>query len=156
MAEEKSTWLNGPSIPNDYAGGMAPRWPGEFLGLPKNGAGSLASIMRRVGGIAFDWFICLFLATIIERLWHFAGVSTTTLLLFFVLGVVSVSLFARTPGQSIMRMGVARLDKPGTRVAFWQALVRTLLTVFIFPPVIVDADGRGMHDRATGTAVILG
>ena len=36
------------------------------------------------------------------------------------------------------------------------AAARTLLTIFVLPAAMVDTDGRGMHDRATGTAVILG
>jgi len=39
-------------------------------------------------------------------------------------------------------------------VGFGRAAVRTLLTGVIFPAAMVDADGRGMHDRATGTVVI--
>ena len=37
-----------------------------------------------------------------------------------------------------------------------RAAARTLLTIFVLPAAMVDTDGRGMHDRATGTAVILG
>ena len=53
-------------------------------------------------------------------------------------------------------MGVARVDKPGERVGFVRAFFRSLLTLFLLPPAITDSDMRGMHDRATGTAVILG
>ena len=49
---------------------------------------------------------------------------------------------------------MARIDEPDERVGLWRSVVRTLLTVFLFPPIIQDTDGRGMHDRATGTAVI--
>ena len=31
---------------------------------------------------------------------------------------------------------------------------RNLLIVFIVPPLIQDVDGRGMHDRATGTILV--
>ena len=55
----------------------------------------------------------------------------------------------------VLGMGVARLDEPGAPVGFWRAAVRTLLTGVLFPAAMVDADGRGLHDRATGTAVIM-
>ncbi|MDO5075990.1 RDD family protein [Corynebacterium sp.] len=157
MADNKHSWLDGPQIPAEFEDPLAPgRWPGEKLGLPERGVGALASVMRRVGGLAFDWFLCMFVAIIITNFTHaLGGVSTVTLLVFIVLGVVSVTLFARTPGQAVMRMGVARIDAP-ERVGFVRALVRTMLTVFVFPPILVDSDGRGLHDRATGTAVILG
>jgi hypothetical protein len=35
-----------------------------------------------------------------------------------------------------------------------RALARQLLIVFLVPPLINDTDGRGLHDRATGTALV--
>ena len=84
------------------------------------------------------------------------GTSTMTLMFFVVLGSVSVALFARTPGQAVLGMGVARVDDRNARVGVVRAIARTLFTIFVLPAAMVDADGRGMHDRATGTAVILG
>ena len=55
----------------------------------------------------------------------------------------------------LLGMGVARLDVPGSRVGLWRAALRTVLTGVLFPAAMVDADGRGMHDRATGTTVIM-
>lgn len=158
MSEKKRrSWLEGPEIPAQFDGQeVISRWPGERMGLPQHGVGSLASVLRRVGGVAIDWFMSIFLATIITSFTHsLGGRSTVTLGVFFILGVISVWLFARTPGQMILGMGVARIDA-NARVGLWRAVVRTLLTCFILPPVIVDSDGRGLHDRATGTAVIMG
>mgnify|MGYP007008300040 FL=1 len=53
-----------------------------------------------------------------------------------------------------MGIGVARVDEPNQRVGIVRAAFRAFLTIFLLPPVIQDTDGRGMHDRATGTAVI--
>ena len=77
-------------------------------------------------------------------------------MLYVILGTISVALFARTPGQALLGMGVARVDQRDQRVGFARAAARTLLTIFVLPAAMVDTDGRGMHDRATGTAVILG
>ncbi|WP_367179084.1 RDD family protein, partial [uncultured Corynebacterium sp.] len=82
--------------------------------------------------------------------------ATWTAIIFFIVGTVSVWLFGRTPGQAVLKMGVARVDVPGARVGLWRAAVRSFLTLLLLPPVIVDSDMRGMHDRATGTAVIRG
>ena len=57
---------------------------------------------------------------------------------------------AGTPG----RWPGENLGLPDAQVGLWRAAVRTLLTGVIFPAAMVDADGRGMHDRATGTIVI--
>lgn len=148
---------NQPSTPaggsdNEY---MVGRWPGEHLGMPQTGSGSMASVMRRAVGVLIDWVICWIIAGFIVMNTHaFGGISTLTYFLWLVLGIISGWLFARTPGMAVLGMGVARVDKPGETVGFWRAAVRTILTGFIFPAAIVDADGRGMHDRATGTAVI--
>ena len=65
-------------------------------------------------------------------------------------------LFGRTPGQAMLGMGVARVDVPGTRVGLWRSFLRSFLTLLLLPPAIQDSDLRGMHDRATGTAVVRG
>ena len=84
------------------------------------------------------------------------ALASVALMLFVILGIISVALFARTPGQALLGMGVARVDQRDQRVGLARAAARTLLTIFVLPAAMVDTDGRGMHDRATGTAVILG
>jgi uncharacterized RDD family membrane protein YckC len=64
-----------------------------------------------------------------------------------------VSVFSFTPGQLIAGIQVARVDA-AERVGFVRALVRTFFVIFVVPAIISDHDGRGMHDRATGTAML--
>lgn len=157
MSERKRSWLDGPQIPSEAGADTPQKWPGEKLGLPKDGPGALASVARRSGGVFIDWIICWIVAAFIHMFTtQLGGTSTLTLILFVILGIVSVIFFARTPGQAVLGMGVARIDDPTARVGVVRAIARTLFTVFILPAALVDADGRGMHDRATGTAVILG
>jgi len=153
---DKRTWLDGPNIPGEYDDAGTPgRWPGENLGLPESGPGSMASVGRRAGAVAIDWIICMLLANLIHMFTtQLGGVSFLGYALWALMGIVCGWLFARTPGMLILGMGVARLDVPGAQVGLWRAAVRTLLTGVIFPAAMVDADGRGMHDRATGTIVI--
>lgn len=130
-------------------------YPGQAIGLPETGPGAQASVARRAGAVAIDWLLCLALAAFIGQYTHALGdTATATYLLWIILGVVCGWLFARTPGMAMLGMGVARIDVPGERVGLWRAAVRTVLTGFILPAAMVDADGRGMHDRATGTTVI--
>lgn len=157
MSDPKRSWLDGPAIPSEASSTELPAWPGEKLGLPKQGTGSLASVARRSGGVAIDWIICWIVAGFINIFTDvLGGTSTLTLILFIILGILSVVLFARTPGQAVLGMGVARIDVPDARVGVVRAIARTLFTIFILPAALVDVDGRGMHDRATGTAVIRG
>ncbi len=154
--QPKRSWLDGPQIPSQFDTDNTARWPGEHLGLPAKGPGSLASVMRRTGGVFIDWFICLAIANgVVAITSSLGGVATVTPMIYLLLGVISVWLFARTPGQAILGMGVARIDADA-RVNFLRAFARTFFTLFIFPAVLVDADGRGIHDRATGTSVVMG
>lgn len=157
MANQKRSWLEGPQIPAENEDPDAPgRWPGEKLGLPEKGSGSLVSVMRRIWGVVVDWVIAWIVAAFINTFTTMLGdTATLTLMLFVIIGTVSVWLFACTPGQAVLKMGVARVDVAGARVGFLRALARSLLTAFILPAVMVDADGRGMHDRGTGTSVIM-
>lgn len=151
------TWLDGPTIPVPYDDDTPAKWPGEKLGLPQTGPGALASVARRAGGVAIDWVICWIVAGFLHMFTTYLGdTATLTLMLFVILGIISVALFARTPGQALLGMGVARVDQRDQRVGLARAAARTLLTIFVLPAAMVDTDGRGMHDRATGTAVILG
>lgn len=154
MANNK-TWLDGPNIPGENDFDTVGRYPGENLGLPESGSGALASVSRRAGGVFIDWILCLLIASVLTKFTHIlGGVSTATFILWILMGIVCGILFARTPGMAMLGMGVARIDVPGTTVGIWRGAVRTLLTACLFPAAMVDSDGRGIHDRATGTVVI--
>ncbi len=132
------------------------QWPGQTMGLPKEGSGSLASVMRRTFGVLIDWLLAMLIANLLELFTNsLGGPAFLGYAVWVVMGIVCGWLFARTPGMALLGMGVARLDEPGSSVGLWRAAVRTLLTAVLFPAAMVDADGRGLHDRATGTAVIM-
>jgi hypothetical protein len=149
MARITGSWLSGPHAADPGAPDSG-EYPGKLLGLPRSGAGSLASLVRRVLALFVDWFIAMGIAALIVRNSH---VNTLTLLVWFVIGVVTVLLFGFTPGQFFLRMRVIRIDSDGP-VGFVRALVRQVLLLFVVPALFTDADGRGMHDRATGTALV--
>lgn len=157
MAEKRGSWREGPEIPNQFSGEAGlPEYPGEFFGMPKTGPGSQASVARRMVAVLIDWLLCLAIATLLTaRTDRLGDTATLTYLIWLGMGILTGWLFARTPGMAMLRMGVARVDAEAP-VGFWRAAVRTILTGFIFPAAMVDADGRGMHDRATNTTVING
>jgi uncharacterized RDD family membrane protein YckC len=67
--------------------------------------------------------------------------------------VVGLSLAGQTLGMHLFSLRVARVDRDG-RVTPLLALGRTAMLFALVPAVIVDRDGRGLHDRLTGTAVV--
>lgn len=155
------SWMSGTQIP----GGENNDYPGEDLGVPDRGAGSLASGWQRVLGLLVDWLISYGIAFLIVG-WG-SSTGTTVLIVWFVIGVIAVSLFGFTPGQYITGMRVARVDfgpergaaeaageVPRAAVGPVRALVRQALISFVVPALINDYNGRAMHDRATGTALV--
>lgn len=149
MARITGSWLSGPNAGDPGEPG-AEEYPGKLLGLPESGAGSLAPMVRRIVALFVDWFIAMGIAALIVR---GGSVNTMTLVVWFVIGVVTVTLFGFTPGQFFLRMRVIRIDADAT-VGIVRALARQVLLVFVVPALFTDSDGRGMHDRATGTALL--
>ncbi|MFD3510812.1 RDD family protein [Nocardia sp. NPDC058666] len=148
MARITGTWLSG--SPAEPGQGDTPGYPGELYGLPREGAGSLAPTWRRVVAMFLDWFIAVGIAAVVM-----GGTvkPSVQLLVWFTIGVGAVTLFGFTPGQYFMKLRVVRIDA-AVAVGFVRALARQVLLVFVVPALFTDADGRGMHDQATGTALV--
>jgi uncharacterized RDD family membrane protein YckC len=66
--------------------------------------------------------------------------------------VVAVGCFGFTPGQAALGIRVAPIYGK-VFVGLW-AIPRTVLTFVVVPPLLTDADGRGLHDRICRTVVI--
>lgn len=130
-------------------------YPGERLGLPQTGPGSLAPMGRRLGALMIDWLISYGLAALALRFGVFSEhtLATAVLGIWFVLGVVSVRLFGFTPGQLALGLQVVTVDGRGA-VGVVRAVVRGALVGMVVPALFTDWDGRGMQDRLTATAVV--
>jgi uncharacterized RDD family membrane protein YckC len=59
----------------------------------------------------------------------------------------------RTVGMYLLGLQLVRVDRPGP-VNAGQAVIRTVLLFLLVPALIWDRDGRGLHDRASGIAVV--
>jgi uncharacterized RDD family membrane protein YckC len=123
---------------------------GASLGLPAQGPGSLAPFSTRAVAFVVDAFgsaliAGLFTAPRLPGNW--------SLLAFAVLTVGSLLAFGQTPGMRLLGLRLAH-PREGERLAVWRAVVRTALLMLLVPALIVDADGRGLHDRLTDTAVV--
>ena len=156
MPSTFGSWLSGPPPlgpeptdrrPNDY--------PGQRLGLPQDGPKSLARMGRRIGALIIDWLIAYGLAALIMSFgWISLQVlSTAVLVVWFVIGALSVRLFGFTPGQYALGLIVIPVDNR-EHVGFGRALARGLLIALVIPPLFTDTDLRGLHDRLTMTAVV--
>jgi uncharacterized RDD family membrane protein YckC len=130
------------------------RYPGEGLGLPERGSGSLATLGRRLAALLIDWLLSYGLAALPLTFGLFGkqALSTAVLVIWLLLGVVSVRLFGFTPGQLALGLNVVTVD--GRRLGIGRAVARGLLISIVFPALFTDWDGRGLQDRLTGTAVV--
>ncbi|MEE3852387.1 RDD family protein [Gordonia sp. LSe1-13] len=163
MGRATGSWLSGPQIGPEGGGGA---YRGEDLGLPETGPGSLAGGWLRVLGLMVDWLLAGGVSLLFVS-FSSPNIGTTVLGVWFVLGVVAVSLFGFTPGQFAVGLRVARVDHgparteaevtgevPVAAVGIVRALARQVLIVFLVPALINDYNGRALHDRATGTALV--
>ena len=126
------------------------RLRGASLGLPAEGPGSLASFGSRIGAFLADalgsaLIAGLFTAPQLPGNWALAAFAAVT--------VLTLIAFGQTPGMRLLGLRLAH-PRPGERLAAWRAVVRTALLCLLVPALLVDADGRGLHDRLTDTAVV--
>jgi uncharacterized RDD family membrane protein YckC len=155
MAREIGSWLSGPE-PDSGSQGQGPSdYPGQRLGLPQSGPKSLARMGRRFAALFVDWLIAYGLAALAMSfgLVSMATLSTAVLLIWFMLGAVSVRLFGFTPGQFALGLMVVPVDGR-QHVGFGRAVVRGVLIAVVIPALITDADMRGLQDKVTNTAVV--
>jgi len=152
MASEIGSWLSGPE---PVKRGDDNSYPGQTLGLPETGPRSLARMGRRFAALIIDWLIGYGLAGLAMTvgLVTASTLSTAVLVIWFVLGVLFVRLFAFTPGQYALGLMVVPVDNR-LHVGTGRAIVRGLLIALVIPPLFTDADGRGFQDRLTATAVV--
>jgi uncharacterized RDD family membrane protein YckC len=123
---------------------------GAALGLPTDGPGSLAGFGQRIGAFLVDAAAAALIAGLVTAP-ELPG--NWSLLAFAVITVFFLVATGQTPGMRLLGLRLAH-PEPGGRLAVWRAVVRTALLCLLVPALVVDADGRGLHDRLTSTAVI--
>jgi hypothetical protein len=121
-------------------------YPGQHLGLPEHGPGSVPSIPRRVLALFIDWLLCTVIAYWLthSQFW--------TIAVFAVETYVLTALGGSTVGKRLVGIRTVRIG--GGPVGFGWALVRTVILLTVVPPLLTDRDLRGLHDRAANTIVV--
>ena len=126
------------------------RLRGASLGLPASGPGSLASFGTRAIAFVLDALIASVVAALFTVPQLPGNWSLLSLGLIYLAALVA---FGQTPGMRLLGLRLAH-PQEGQRLALWRAVVRTALLMTLVPALIVDADGRGLHDRLSDTAVV--
>lgn len=135
------SWLSGP----DTSG--ISKYPGERLGFPESGPGSMARAGRRILAIIIDWTIALLISNV-----FLAGNSMATLAVFAAEQILLIGTLGYSIGHRAMGIHVVKPD--GSAAGPLAALVRTVLLCLVIPAVIFDPDQRGLHDKAMNTVLI--
>lgn len=150
MAREAGGWLSGPPLPSTHV-------PGVRLGFPPEGPGSVASIGARVGAFIIDAIV----ANLIAGIPYLFGVrytpNTRTFIVygaFLLMELIFDSSYGQTVGKRVLGIRVIRIDGDGLAGFPWIAL-RTILLGALIPAVVWDRDRRGLHDKASGTIVVV-
>jgi uncharacterized RDD family membrane protein YckC len=115
---------------------------------------SYASVGRRLGALVIDWFASLGIALLVFR--DFAYGTPDSMLattgVFYAEIVLFTFLISCSFGQRLLSMRVVNLY--GGRLSLWRIMLRTLLILLVIPALVMDSDGRGLHDRIVGSRVI--
>ncbi|MGA4508238.1 RDD family protein [Propionibacteriaceae bacterium G1746] len=133
----------------------SPSYPGERLGLPETGRGSLATWRARVAALLIDWAACLVVAiasfgtsVMRESTWT----AQMPLVIFFVEAAILTAFVGGSFGQVVARVAVVRVD--GRPLVWWQAVLRSALKCLVVPMLIVGMDRRNAADLMLGTVVV--
>ena len=110
------------------------------------------SLGRRLVAITVDWLACY---SIIAALSGGLGQmgpnrSLSILALFFAEVSILTALQGASLGQKIFGMKVVRFSDGGT-IKPLQALIRTIFLVLVVTAVTYDENGRGIHERLSGS-----
>jgi uncharacterized RDD family membrane protein YckC len=150
MARAIGSWLSGPPVPTDFQ-------PGVRLGLPADGPGSVASIGSRIGAFVIDAIV----ANLLAGLPYLFGVryspNTRGLVIlgaFLIVELLFDAVYGQTLGKRLLGVRVIRADGDGLASLPW-LLLRTALLGVLIPAVVWDRDRRGLHDKASGTVVVV-
>jgi len=140
-----------PNTPQRF-GELAPsEWPGERLGLPASGRGSVGRIGRRLGAIFVDWGLALLIALLVAP-YSTATHSWASYGIFALMQILFIPTIGGSIGHRVFGLRVVPLV--GGWVGPWRPVVRTLLLALVIPVLVWDSDQRGFHDKIAGTVLI--
>lgn len=112
------------------------------------------SLGRRLAAITLDWLACY---AIIAALSGGIGQmepdrSPIILALFFGEVTILTAFTGASLGQKVFGLRVVRFSN-GEAVSPMQALLRTIFLVLVVTAVTYDQNGRGIHERISGTVL---
>ena len=112
------------------------------------------SLRRRMAALLVDWLACYFIVTATA-----GGIgkmapsrSITVLALFFAEVAILSALQGASLGHKIFGIRIVRFSDGGP-ISPLQALIRTALLITVIFAITFDENGRGMHERFSGSVL---
>lgn len=118
--------------------------------MPSDAAG----FGRRLAGLCIDWAVSIGVSLLLFRqVAYGSSESSAAILAIFATEVILLTwLSSASFGQRVVGLVVVRTD--GERLGLWRAALRTLLLCLVIPALVMDSQGRGLHDRAVDSIVL--
>jgi uncharacterized RDD family membrane protein YckC len=111
--------------------------------------------LKRILALIFDWGAAILVVQVIPNGPDYGTQSNS--LLTLIVFATEVTLFTWMMGSSFGQriVGLRVIDfYSDSNPTFVQSECRTLLIVVLVPPLLADAEGRGLHDRLAKTKII--
>jgi uncharacterized RDD family membrane protein YckC len=157
MSRWTGSWLSGPGVTLGELRNPE-TWPGQRIGLPREGEGSVAPFSARAFAFAVDLLVCGLASGLVVAFVQHPTPTERQGAAFVVLAlehVLLVALGGQTLGMRLLGLKVLRLADTTRVPGLFPAVVRTvLLLVTLGLAGFFTRDGRGLHDLAAGTAVV--
>jgi uncharacterized RDD family membrane protein YckC len=110
--------------------------------------GQPGGLGRRLGALAIDWFASIAVSLLAFRSVAYGSQESNaaTMAVFFAEVVLLTWLTGASFGQRLLGLRVLRMS--GARLGLGRVALRTALLCLVIPAVVMDGNGRGLHDRA--------
>jgi uncharacterized RDD family membrane protein YckC len=111
--------------------------------------------LKRILALIFDWGAAILVVQVIPDGPDYGTQSNS--LLTLIVFATEVTLFTWMMGSSFGQriVGLRVIDfYSDSNPTFVQSVFRTFLIVVLVPPLLADAEGRGLHDRLAKTKII--
>ena len=113
------------------------------------------TLLRRFGALLVDWLIAQLIVVLVLRIDTTTG-GRAALAPVGVFALYTVLLLALTGGATVgHRLFGLQVWKVRQGAFALQVVIRTLLLCLVVPAVLTSRDGRGFHDVAAGTRIVL-
>lgn len=123
-------------------------------GLTVNTGYERASLGRRLAALSLDWVVATFTTGLIFPIFASSLAPSLTRLVIFVIEVsVLTALTGASIGQRIMGIRVVSYPEQYFIISS-KAFLRTVLIALVVPPLVIDSESRGLHDRFTKSQVV--